>query len=251
MTPTWLPASAHEASTAELSPLYRRVKSNILERIQRGELKVLDRVPSENDLVEELGVSRMTANRALRELADEGILVRVSGVGTFVADKRVHSHPLEVRNIADEIRSRGHRYSSKVLTLETIRADEALATSFGLAIHAPVYRAVVLHCENDLPLQLEDRFVSPVAVPGFLDNDFRDTTPYEVLMRMAPLHQAEHVLQAVMPDAKLRKLLNLDADEACLLIRRRTWSRGQVATLADLYHPGKRYELAGTFKPLS
>ena len=89
---------------------YLQVKQFVLARISAGALAVGDRVPSENELVRELDVSRMTANRALRELAADGVLVRVAGVGTFVAEQRAQAHPLEVRNIADEIRLRGHDY---------------------------------------------------------------------------------------------------------------------------------------------
>src|SRR5579859_2442670 len=106
---------------------YLQVKQFVLARISAGTLAVGDRVPSENELVRELDVSRMTANRALRELAADGILVRVAGVGTFVAEQRAQAHPLEVRNIADEIRSRGHEYVAKVMFHGSISASRELA----------------------------------------------------------------------------------------------------------------------------
>src|SRR6201994_4788209 len=93
-----------------LQPLYLQVKRHILDNIDSGKWAAASRVPSENDLVKTFGVSRMTANRALRELSDEGVLVRIAGVGSFVAERQAHAHPLEVRGIADEIRSRGHVY---------------------------------------------------------------------------------------------------------------------------------------------
>lgn len=74
-------------------------------------------IPSENQLVNELGMSRMTINRALRELTSEGYLERTSGVGTFIAERKPHSNLLQIANIADEIISRGHRYHCEVLEL--------------------------------------------------------------------------------------------------------------------------------------
>ncbi|HET9331929.1 MAG TPA: GntR family transcriptional regulator, partial [Steroidobacteraceae bacterium] len=62
---------------------YQQVKHFILDRIAGGSLRAGERVPSENELTRTLTVSRMTANRALRELAEDGVLVRVAGVGTF------------------------------------------------------------------------------------------------------------------------------------------------------------------------
>ena len=86
---------------AVAKPRYQQLKEMIIDRISSGELRPMDRVPSENELVESMRVSRMTANRALRELNDEGYVERVAGRGTFVADMRSRSHALEVHNIAD------------------------------------------------------------------------------------------------------------------------------------------------------
>src|SRR3974390_413890 len=106
---------------------YLQVKHFILEQIAGGALPAGARVPSENELTRTLAISRMTAHRALREHASDGVLVRVAGVGTFVAEQRVHAHPLEVRNIADEIRARGHEHRMKLLTLEPVSATRELA----------------------------------------------------------------------------------------------------------------------------
>jgi len=228
---------------------YEQVKEHVLRRIASGALKVADRVPSENELVSKLKVSRMTANRALRELASEGYLVRVAGVGTFVAERRVHSHPLEVHNIADEVRARGHEYHCKILKLEEMPADEATAARFGVPAGAPLFHSLLLHFEGSSPLLLEDRYVNAVVVPGYLKVDFTRQTPHEYLMRQAPLHRAEHTVQAIVPEARIAKLLKLGPAEASLLVRRRTWSNDRLASVADLYYPGSRYELSGTFKP--
>jgi GntR family histidine utilization transcriptional repressor len=230
---------------------YLQVKQYVLSRISAGTLAVGDRVPSENELVRELDVSRMTANRALRELAADGVLVRVAGVGTFVAEQRAQAHPLEVRNIADEIRSRGHEYVAKVLFHGSISASRDLAERCGVAAGARLDHTLLVHFEGALPLQVEDRYVNPAVVPDYLQNDFSTITPHEYLMRAAPLQQAEHTVRAVMPDKRIRRMLKLETGDACLLIMRRTWSSGRIATVADLYHPGSRYELSGSFQPRS
>src|SRR5271167_1704646 len=114
-------------------PLYLQVKRHILDNIGSGKWGTSSRVPSENDIVKSFGVSRMTANRALRELRDEGVLVRIAGVGSFVADRHARAHPLEIRSIADEIRARGHVHRSQIVTLERVRAVAELAEDFGIA----------------------------------------------------------------------------------------------------------------------
>src|SRR5208282_3835399 len=108
--------------SAALQPLYLKVKRHILENIGSGKWGTSTRVPSENEIVKSFGVSRMTANRALRELRDEGILVRIAGVGSFVADRQPHTHPLTIRSIAEEIRERGHVHRAQIVSLERVRA---------------------------------------------------------------------------------------------------------------------------------
>src|ERR1700733_2885339 len=237
-------------STPEAAqPLYLKVKRHILDNIGSGRWAAAARVPSENEIVKSFGVSRMTANRALKELSDEGVVVRIAGVGSFVADRHARAHPLEIRGIDEEIRERGHVHRAEIVSLERVRAGADLAEDFGVAPRSELYRSLLVHFEHDRPVQLEDRHVSPALAPGYLDVDFSRTTPYEYLIRVAPLQEAEHVLRAVMPDERTRRLLTMKRDEPCLLVTRRTWTNGAIASLARLYHPGSRYEMSGRFRP--
>jgi GntR family transcriptional regulator, histidine utilization repressor len=236
-------------SNASLQPLYLQVKRHILDNIGSGKWGTSARVPSENDIVKSFGVSRMTANRALRELRDEGVLVRVAGVGSFVADQHAHAHPLEIRSIAEEIRRRGHAHRAEIVSLEKVRATPEFAEDFGIALRSELFCSVIVHFENDRPIQLEDRCVLPKLAPDYLKVDFKETTPYDYLIKVAPLQEAEHLLRAVMPDERTRKLLAMKRDEPCLLMIRRTWTAGQIASVARLYYPGSRYELSGRFRP--
>lgn len=230
---------------------YRQVKQFVLDRVADGRLKPGGRVPSENELVRELEVSRMTANRALRELAAEGLLIRVAGVGTFVAEQRVHSHPLAVRSIADEIRERGHRHTLRLISKGAVAATPELAGRCGVATGARLDHSLIVHYEDATPLQVEDRYVNPVVIRGYLRNDFTRVTPHDFLMEAAPLQRAEHTVRAVAPDTRIRRLLKLEPHEPCLLILRRTWANGKIATVADLHYPGSRYELTGSFGQLA
>jgi GntR family histidine utilization transcriptional repressor len=238
-----------DKAPASLQPLYLKVKRHILENIGSGKWGASSRVPSENDIVKSFGVSRMTANRALKELRDEGVLVRIAGVGSFVADRHARAHPLEIRGIADEIRERGHVHRAEIVGLERVRALADLAADFGVAPRSELFRSLIVHFENDRPVQLEDRYVAPKLAPDYLEVDFSRTTPYDYLVRVAPLQEVEHLLRAVMPDQATRKRLDMKRDEPCLLVIRRTWAVGQIASVARLYHPGSRYEMSGRFRP--
>jgi GntR family histidine utilization transcriptional repressor len=227
------------------APLYQKVKSFILERIAAGQWSEGDQVPSENALTRDLEVSRMTAHRALRELTAEGVLRRVQGIGTFVASAKPQSALLEIRNIAEEIAARGHSHRADVLLLRRERAAREVALALELPPGAAVFHSVIVHHENDAPVQVEDRHVNPAFARDYLDQDFTRTTPYAYLTALGPLDAAEHVIEAVLPDAALQRMLRIGAGEPCLLLTRRTWSDGLVVSRARLTHPGSRYRLAG------
>lgn len=232
-----------ELAENDTAPLYANVKQMILDRIHSGEWPPKYRVPSENELVSELGVSKMTANRALRELANEGELVRVQGVGSFVAERKGYSALFEVRNIAEEIAERGHSHEATVIVLAEEAASPRVADGLELEIGAPVFHSLIVHSENGVPVQIEDRFVNPTAAPAYLEQDFTTLTPNAYLTMAAPLSGSAHVVEATMPQPWECKLLTILRTEPCLTIGRRTWSAKQVVSTARLVYPGHRYRL--------
>ncbi len=234
-------------SPAAEPPLYQQVKDYIVGRIVAGDWPEETKVPSENELTRELKVSRMTVHRALRELTAEGWLERMQGAGTFVAPPKPQSDILAVRNIAEEIQARGHRHSTEVLFVRRERARALEAKLLGLERGEPLFHSLIVHRENGLPVQLEDRYVSPRAAPDYMEQDFTAITPHKYLMQAAPISEAEHLVMAVMPSTEERKLLDMKAGEPCLLLRRQTWSGGLPVTCARLLHPGERYRLGGRF----
>ena len=231
------------------TPRYQQVKDLIIEQIAHGSLRPNDRVPSENELVETTGVSRMTANRALRELTDEGYVERVAGSGTFVADPKATSDLLEVRNIADEVKNRGHVHTSRVVLQSRESADTDVSAALGVDRGEDVFRIVVVHYEDGIPIQYEDRSVLPAFAPEVLDQDFSRTTPSAYLSEVSPLQEAEHRVRARIPDKDVQNALLLADGVPCLVVVRRTWGSGRPVTFSRLYHPGDRFELTGHFKP--
>ncbi|WP_016672114.1 histidine utilization repressor [Yersinia pestis] len=231
------------------APIYQRVKLAIIRQIRTGTWQPHQRVPSESELVTELGVSRMTINRALRELTNEGFLIRMQSVGTFVAEAKAHSALLEVHNIADEIAARGHRHSSQVLHLEARPASPEEAIALGIQPGQQLFYSQIVHYENDFPVQVENRCVNPSTAPDYMKQDFNQITPYSYLTQAAPLTEGEHIVEAVMPSPIERQLLELSEHEPCLLIRRRTWYGKAIVTAAQLLYPGPRYQLYGRFTP--
>jgi len=245
--------SDHPASTAEgnddeaIAPRYAVIKQRIADAIKDGSLKPGDRVPSESELVQQFDVSRMTANRALRELQTAGVLVRRAGSGTFVAEPKPIGQLIEIRNIADEVRARGHVYRARVIQNRAERASSDTAPLIEARLGTKLFHSIIVHHEDEFPIQIEERFVLGSIAPDYDKLDFTQLTPNEYLSRIAPLERVEHRVNAMMPDERTRTMLGLAYSEPVLRMTRRTWSAGRLVSHAWLTHPGKRFELTAAF----
>ena len=229
-------------------PLYVQVKDHILDNINSGTWTAGSRVPSENELVESFGISRMTANRALRELSADGYLNRVPGVGTFVKEQAARTSMMELRNIAEEIEARGHKHTSRLVAREKVTANQTLTEEFEWDAPKPLFHLVVVHEENGLSVQLEYRWVNPLIAADFLIQNFTRQTPTAYLMDTIPVDELEHSVEAIMPDVTQQKLLGITAMEPCLALHRRSWSKSQVVTVAILIYPANRYAFHSRYK---
>ncbi|MDK2597172.1 histidine utilization repressor [Pseudoalteromonas obscura] len=231
-------------------PKFAQIKQHIIDQIRAGTWQEHQRVPSENELSDQFKVSRMTARRALSELTEDGVLTRSQGLGTFVASLKSQSSLLEIRNIADEVEERGGNYSCVVLSLESMSAIAPIAIALGVEIDSQVYRSVIVHHENEEPIQVEERFVNPALAPEYLQQNFTTLTPHEYLTHVAPLTEARHTVEAIMPNEEVCQWLNMFNEEPCLQMIRRTWSSQGIVSFARLISPGSKYRLGGhlTFK---
>jgi GntR family histidine utilization transcriptional repressor len=198
--------------------------------------------------MQQFGISRMTVNRALRELTAEGMVTRVQGSGTFVAELHRIASNLTIRDIQEEVVERGHVHGARVLLSQAEKASAELAQSLGLRKGARVFHTVLVHLENGVPIQLEDRYVNPAVAPDYLTIDFTHTTPTRHLLAEAPLTEATYSIEACLPTPEQAKHLDIAAREACLAMVRRTVSGAQVASVVRLVYPGSRYSFAGQFQ---
>lgn len=228
-------------------PIYLRVKHMIINNINRNIWTANQKIPSESELVKQLGCSRMTVNRALRELTAEGVLVRVQGVGSFVAKEQGQTSLFQIHNIADEITARKHQHRAEVLLLESIQADSLQSLQMQVQERQPLFHSIIVHYENDIPVQVEDRLVNSFLVPDYLKQDFTQITPNAYLMANAPITEGEHIVKAILASAQESKWLKIDKTEPCLFIQRRTWSNKNLISSARLIYPGSRYHLEGKF----
>jgi GntR family histidine utilization transcriptional repressor len=229
-------------------PAYEQVKGWIRQHIASGEWKPGDVVPSEAALMERFAISRMTANRALRELATEGLVTRVQGSGTRVAELHRISSQLVIRDIHEEMAERGHVHSTRILRVAEEKAGPELAASLGLRKGARVFHTVLVHLENGVPIQYEDRYVNPQAAPDYLRTDFNRVSPTSHLLQHAPLTEASYTIEACLPTAEEARALDIRTGDPCLVMMRRTVSGANVASVARQLYPGTRYSFSGEFQ---
>lgn len=223
-------------------PLYEQVKSYVLKNMESGEWPAYFQLPSEHTLVREMGISRMTIHRALRELTQAGYLERIQGVGTFVAAPKKQPKILEIREIDDIIRSRSGRHQCDIHFLQAEAIEKAVAATMAMTPGEEVFRSYFVHRENGLPVMLEDRYVHPKFMPDYLGLDFSRMTADTHLSRNFALLSHTHALQAAVSNAEINHFLELEVTTACLVVNRKSWLGDDVISTARLVFPGNRIQ---------
>ncbi len=228
-------------------PIYQQIKETIEQGISEGHWEAGEKLPSEHELVDALGVSRMTINRALSELTQKGAIKRVQGVGSFVGEPTRHASLIELQDIALEISRRGRQHRSEVLSLRQTVASIEASMQLEVATGSKVFFFRAVHFQDELPVQLETRYVNPEMMPEFIQQDFKQQTTTAYLLRQFKPDEMEHRVKALMPDPQTRKHLLMSENQPCLNLTRRTWKRGQVVTYVTLTYPGDRYGLGARY----
>ncbi|GAC16868.1 UTRA domain-containing protein [Aliiglaciecola lipolytica] len=230
-----------------IQPKYKLIAEFIKDKIESKKWSEGHKIPSETDLATQFSASRMTARKAVDKVVDSGLLERTPSVGTFVKSIQPQSSLLEIKNIADEILSRGHCHKMTVLSKLTMVPNDEIAMSFSLPSKI-VYKIIVIHFENDIPIQLEERYINADKVPDFLHQDFSKITAHQYLASVAPLTEAEISVEAVMPTKILKHNLHLDNHIPCLKVTRSTYSNGHPISFVVLYHPADRFKLTTSYR---
>lgn len=224
-------------------PLYEQIKDHIRARITGGQWIAGQKIASENELVRRLGASRMTVNRALRELTDEGILIREAGVGTFVAEAALKHPSSPIVEIREEITHRGHTYACEVMRHHCVDLDAEIAAALQRPIGSNGFHSQVAHFADGEAVMLEERWVNPLVVADYLDADLTLISPTQVLLDRAPLQRMEQNISARILDGNTTDILGLDEGTTALVVSRRTFSHDAVASICHLYYVAPEYVL--------
>ncbi|MGL4673238.1 MAG: UTRA domain-containing protein [Wohlfahrtiimonas sp.] len=224
-------------------PVYKKVQNYILESIENDIFEEGKQIPSEHILAKQFGVSRMTVNRAIVELSQQGVLKRVQGSGTFVSSKRVASPPIRIVDISTEILSRGSEYRIEMIAQKLQSASKSIAKKLEIPEGETVYFCHLLHHENNIPLAMEKRYVSRTLVPRFFEQDFLNISPGKYLLSHYDLVEMDQTIEALIATEELAQFLQIDENSACLSTKRRTWSTIGLISYAEFTYPASRYKL--------
>lgn len=162
------------------APLHEQVRSLLLRDIDDGVYAEGERLPTEPELCERFGVSRITVRRAVADLEGLGIVQRQQGRGTFVARRRTVVGTMTVGGFADKVVGEGVK-SRRIMKAEVLPADEKHAARLEMAVGEPMFHLVRVFAIDDVPLSIDDSRYSLIRFPGFDARVMDDTSTYQVL----------------------------------------------------------------------
>ena len=223
---------------------YQSVKREILRRITERVWDRGARIPSEIDLASEFACSRGTVNRALRELAEAGVLERRRRAGTRVAEDPHRRMQVEIPIVRLQIQNQGAAYRYKLLSRERGRAPDGIRARLDLGQTAELLHVRCLHFADQRPFQFEDRWINPKSAPGVLKADLSSVGPNEWLVREVPYTHGEVVLEALVASASEAELLGVAPGAPVMVLERVTWRNERPVTYVRLVHaPGHRMSM--------
>lgn len=224
-----------------MNATFRDVKADLLAKIISGAWRPGAQMPTEVELAETYGCARATVNRAMRELADDGVIERRRKAGTRVRTAPVRRARFDIPIVRSEVEERGADYRYALVSREAGRAPDWLRARLKLERGARALHLTCMHYANGDPYQFEDRWISLAMLPEAVTVDFSEVGPNEWLVATIPFSNAEISFSAASADAGLAAHLGCGAGDALFVTERSTWREGRAVTHVRLTHrPGHR-----------
>lgn len=212
-------------------PLYTQIHAQLREQIESGELESGVAVPSERELAEVYGVSRMTARQALNELRNDGLVYQERGIGTFVAKRKLDVHTRNLIGFTEEMKSRGFRPSSQILLARREKANKETAKDLGIEIGEEVYHFQRLRLADDAPLAFENAYLPAKRFADLDKMDLEKNSLYSVLEEHygIEMHHAEEILEATAATKEIAAHLSIKSKSPLLVVHRVVFSEANLA----------------------
>ena len=207
-------------------PLYEQIHQTLRQMISSGALNPGAHVPSERELSEEYGVSRMTARQALRALSQDGLVYRERGIGTIVTKRKLDVHTRNLIGFTDDMRQRGLRPSSHLRLMAREVASPSTADMLGIKPGDEVFHLERLRLADGTPMAFEVNYISAELLPGLDEYDLEKKSLYHILEQVYGIHmqRAEEVLEAAKASRLEAGLLSIRPGSPVLSVHRIVYS---------------------------
>lgn len=220
---------------------WQAVQDEVRRRIAGRVWKPGDFIPNEADLAREFGCARATVNRALRELAEAGILDRRRKAGTRVAANPVRRARIDIPLIRDEIEGRGLAFRHTLLRRETGVPPPEVRARMGTPAEARLLHLQTLYTAGGAPYVFEDRWINPEVVPAVTGEAFAAISPNEWLVREVPFEAGDFTFSAITSTPAEAAVLGCAEGLGLFVLDRTTRRAGRIITSVRLvFHPGYR-----------
>ncbi|MBK8021196.1 MAG: GntR family transcriptional regulator [Chloroflexi bacterium] len=227
-------------------PLYRQLYALLRSQIEAREYKTHDALPTEEQLAEKHAVSRVTVRKALQILADDGLIVRQSGKGTFVYPGKIAEKLNSLQGFAEMMAADYPAQVMAILSLEVLPADSSTAEALNLEVEDRILRVKRLHAVEKRPVAYAVISL-PFEIGKLLTPHEMESTPiYTLLMRKANIAviRANQRVTAVAADSDVAHRLNIAVGAPVLTIERVTYAaEDRPVELIQLFYPGGQHEL--------
>ena len=220
---------------------FQDVRDEVLKRIEDRIWPQGALLPTEMELAAEFGCARATVNRALRELAERGIIDRKRKSGTRVAVTPVKQAKLDIAVMRQQVEEMNATYRYALVKRQQIAAPAWLASQLGLSGDTQVLHLHCMHYADNQPFQFEERWINIAAVPEVAEADFESVGPNEWLLAEVPFSNAEIAFSAVAASEQLAEFLTCPLNAPLFQMERTTWFQQQPVTFVRMtFHPGYR-----------
>ena len=213
------------------TPIYEQIYKNLLEKIRGEEIVAGEAFPSERELAENFGVSRMTVRQALKTLKKDGFIYHERGIGAFVSKRKLDVHTRNLVGFTEEMRERGLRPSSKLLLFRREKATEETANELVIEPNDEVFHFQRLRLADDSPMAFEDAFLPAAAYAGLDRFDLENASLYEILEKEygVKMSHAEEVLEALAVGKEIADALSVKKGAPVLMVHRVVYSEASAA----------------------
>lgn len=230
-------------------PLYVQLEDILRSHIESGEWAVGMMVPSENAIARDYGISRMTARGVLNSLAEEGLLVRVPGKGTFVAETKIETASTAFHGIRAQLESQGFETTTRLVRATHVPATRRLARKLGVPVDSELTLIERIRSVDGEPISLHRSWVPVALAPGLIDADVVSEQLCTILDRDYGLRATtvSQQLESVHVEDEDTALLKLESGRPALLLEDTTANEAGPYEFSRITFRGDRIRLGFNF----